>query len=191
MNFLAHLYLSHDQPDLMVGNLAADLVKGNDWERYPAGVQRGILQHRAIDAFTDSHSEIKAMIAMIRPAAGPYAGPVVDILCDHLLAKSWDQHHTKSLETWSEGVYAILTPRVPELPAGMQERITSMIDHNWLMGYDKRHELEYVMSRFNRRLRVPMDVGKVSKRFFEEEFAAFEGHFARFFPEIVAMTREW
>jgi acyl carrier protein phosphodiesterase len=191
MNFLAHLYLSHGKADLMIGNLAADMVKGNDWESYASGVQQGILLHRAIDAFTDSHTEIKSMITAIRPVAGRYSGPVVDILCDHLLAKSWAQYHTEPLELWSKEVYGVLLPRIHELPEAMQPSITSMIAHNWLLGYDQRDELEYVMNRFNRRLRVPVDIGLLSKTFFEEEFDVFEGCFQRFFPEIVAMTKTW
>jgi acyl carrier protein phosphodiesterase len=190
MNYLAHLYLSHGDTDLMLGNIAADVVKGNDWQQYPERIQAGILLHRQIDSFTDSHPTVRAMIAAIRPSAGRYAGPAVDILCDHLLATSWATWHDTPLRKWTQDVYAALTPRLHELPPTQPELLQKLIAHDWLLGYDKRHELEYVMNRFNRRLRVPVDVSALSVMFFEERYAFFQEQFAVFFPEMVAKTWE-
>jgi acyl carrier protein phosphodiesterase len=191
MNFLAHLYLSHGNIDLMVGNLAADAVKGSDLSGHSRGVQNGILLHRAIDAYTDSHQDVRAMIALMRPAVGRYAGPVVDILCDHLLAKNWAKSHNIPLEIWSKNVYAQLLTRVDDLPESMRDRIKSMIEHDWLMGYDGRAELEYVMSRFSRRLLIPLDVAQVSRAFFEEHYDQLDRHFIDFFPEIHLFTLDF
>ncbi|HEY5975737.1 MAG TPA: DUF479 domain-containing protein, partial [Geobacteraceae bacterium] len=51
MNFLFHLYLSGDDPELMVGNLMGDFVKGRLMPgRFPIGIERGLVLHRAIDS---------------------------------------------------------------------------------------------------------------------------------------------
>ena len=56
MNYLAHLYLSDDgTPESLVGALLGDFVKGDDHRNYPPAIQRAILLHRKIDAFTDAH----------------------------------------------------------------------------------------------------------------------------------------
>ena len=39
MNFLAHIYLSGDSRELLIGNFIGDYVKGKDYEKYPPGIQ--------------------------------------------------------------------------------------------------------------------------------------------------------
>ena len=46
MNFLAHLYLSKDNKNILIGNFIADAVKGKKHENYPKEIQAGILLHR-------------------------------------------------------------------------------------------------------------------------------------------------
>ena len=55
MNHVAHCFLSYPDAELLFGNFIGDYVKGRTWQDYPEGVQRGILLHRAIDVFTDTH----------------------------------------------------------------------------------------------------------------------------------------
>ncbi|MCU0362399.1 MAG: ACP phosphodiesterase [Bacteroidales bacterium] len=55
MNVLAHIYLSGDSEKIIIGNYIGDYVKGRDYLKYPELVRKGIILHRHIDAFTDSH----------------------------------------------------------------------------------------------------------------------------------------
>ncbi len=56
MNFLAHLYLSGDDPEIMVGNFIGDFVRGrNVRDQFKTNIALGIELHREIDEFTDSH----------------------------------------------------------------------------------------------------------------------------------------
>jgi acyl carrier protein phosphodiesterase len=55
MNWLAHLHLSEPNPEFRLGNLLADIATKQSLASLPAAFQRGITQHRRIDAFTDSH----------------------------------------------------------------------------------------------------------------------------------------
>jgi len=55
MNFLAHAYLAGEDEGLIIGNFIADSVKGSSWRAYNLDIQKGILLHRKIDEFTDSH----------------------------------------------------------------------------------------------------------------------------------------
>ena len=54
MNYLAHAFLSFQQPDILVGNMISDFVKGKSKFTYTPGIQKGIMLHRAIDQFTDA-----------------------------------------------------------------------------------------------------------------------------------------
>ena len=42
MNYLAHLLLSGDEEDLMIGNFVADFIKNKDLPHFTEGVQKGI-----------------------------------------------------------------------------------------------------------------------------------------------------
>jgi len=59
MNFLSHLYLAGDSEGLIIGNFIADSVKGSDYKNYSKSIQQGIILHRAIDTFTDSHEIVE------------------------------------------------------------------------------------------------------------------------------------
>ena len=55
MNFLAHFFLSHQTPELLIGSYLGDFVKGNQYRQYNEAVQQGILLHREVDRYTDHH----------------------------------------------------------------------------------------------------------------------------------------
>ena len=49
MNYLAHAYLSFNDPDILIGNMISDHVKGKKKFDLPEKIQRGITLHRNID----------------------------------------------------------------------------------------------------------------------------------------------
>ena len=52
MNYLANLYLSGNNEDVLIGNFIADSVKGSKYKDYTSKIQQGILLHRQIDTHT-------------------------------------------------------------------------------------------------------------------------------------------
>ena len=59
MNFLAHIYLSNEQQEITIGNFIADGIKGTKYTQFTKGIQQGILLHRAIDSYTDTHPIVR------------------------------------------------------------------------------------------------------------------------------------
>lgn len=184
MNHLAHCFLSFDNEDLLVGNFIGDFVKGSAWKNYPAGVQRGILLHRAIDSFTDNHSMTHRSKERIRPFAGRYAAPVVDVLYDHLLAIHWEKYTDEPFDVFTEKVYARLEKRAAEMPEELQERLPRMLTGKFLHGYQTREGMEWVLNRFSRRMVGGMDAMGLAKSFFAE-IEVFSEDFNGFFPELI------
>ena len=89
MNFLAHIYLSGDNDLIKIGNFMADGIRGKHYEYLPAEVQKGIVLHRAIDTYTDSHPIFRQSTKRLHHRYHHYAGVIVDVFYDHFLAKNW------------------------------------------------------------------------------------------------------
>ncbi len=188
MNHLAHCFLSFGDEDLLIGNFSGDFVKGSAWKNYPARMQQGILLHRAIDAFTDNHVQVKASMHLLRPFAGRYAGPVHDILADHLLARHWSKHTTEKFDDFAEKTYRSLQKRVDVLPPVLQERVPHMVAGRFLHGYHSRPGIEWVLERFSRRLPPEFDHIPLLDYFFSS-IDLFSASFDAFFPDLVAHSR--
>src|SRR5947209_4453083 len=106
MNWLAHVYLSDDDVEHRLGNILADVVKGRDRKVLPAGIRRGIASHQVIDAFTDYHPQVLACKEFVSPDYRPYAGILLDIYFDHVLAVHWPTYSEAALPAYLTEVYA-------------------------------------------------------------------------------------
>jgi acyl carrier protein phosphodiesterase len=116
MNWLAHVFLSEPDVEHRLGNLLADLVKGRDRLGMSAGFLRGTKTHQAIDAFTDSHPVAGRSRARISDEHGRFAGILVDVFYDHLLAVSWGRYCPQPLEEFTAEFYAAIGDRRLALP---------------------------------------------------------------------------
>ena len=82
MNFLAHLHLSGNDPNILVGNFIGDFVKGKQVNSFEPGIAKGILLHRAIDYFTDKHEVVAKSKGRLREKYRHYSGVIIDIFYD-------------------------------------------------------------------------------------------------------------
>jgi acyl carrier protein phosphodiesterase len=136
LNFLAHLALSGEDTDLMIGNFIADFVKGKKaLETYPASIQKGIFLHRKIDNFTDTHYITNELVEILRTQASRYAGVVIDILYDHFLAVHFEKFFSEKLEDFAQKTYITLFENFKFLPERLQEMLPYMQKENWLVKY--------------------------------------------------------
>src|SRR5215210_8276537 len=116
MNHLAHLFLAGDDAESLIGNLSGDFVKGALGDRFPRGIRDGIMQHRAIDAFTDAHRATSAFRRVLIPEHGHYARVIADMFFDHFLSCRFDEYAGEPLEAFLARTFAIIDPHVDELP---------------------------------------------------------------------------
>lgn len=135
MNYLAHAYLSFNQPDILVGNMISDFVKGKKKFDYPFNIQKGIALHRAIDQFTDQHAATKEAKEFFRPHYRLYAGAFVDVVYDHFLATDTNEFSEASLLEFSQHVYVILDNNLAWFPEKFAAMFPFMKKYNWLYNY--------------------------------------------------------
>ncbi len=113
MNFLAHLYLSGKNEELIVGNFIADHVKGNNVFKYNEGIQKGIRLHREIDTFTDTHPVFLKSKNRLATDYRKYAGVIVDMFYDHFLSANWKLYDDEDLESFVDRMHDVIIKRYP------------------------------------------------------------------------------
>jgi acyl carrier protein phosphodiesterase len=135
MNYLGHAYLSFNSPQILVGNMISDFVKGKEQFMFSGNIQKGIALHRAIDEFTDHHPATQKAMEIFRPYYRLYSAPIMDILFDHFLANDQTFFNEASLKEFTQNTYRHLEINSVHLPARFLQVFTYMKTEDWLYNY--------------------------------------------------------
>ena len=189
MNFLAHIYLSHDDDEIKIGNFIADSIRGKKYKEYPPQIQRGILLHRHIDTFTDAHPTVRLSTKRLHKNYSHYSGVIVDILYDHFLAKNWEHYSKIPLKTYATNFYNLLEDHYETLPQNVQNLLPHMIQENWLLSYASIEGITKVLEGMNRRTknRSKMNLAVAE---LQEYYDEFETEFTSFFDELIEFSKQ-
>lgn len=185
MNFLAHAYLSFDRPDILVGNMISDFVKGKQKLNFTTGIQKGIALHRDIDAFTDQHAATKAAADLFRPVYRLYSAAFVDVAYDHYLANDSRYFTETSLFDFSQRVYETLDKQYDVLPPRYQQMLPYMRKQNWLFNYRNRWGISNSFEGVVRRAAY-LTESKMAFELFESNFTRLQDLYNQFFPDLRA-----
>ncbi|XLS30975.1 ACP phosphodiesterase [Flavobacteriaceae bacterium M23B6Z8] len=184
MNFLAHIYLSGDRDLVKIGNFIADGIRGKKYLSYPSEVQKGILLHRSIDSFTDSHPTVKKSTKKLHQNYGHYSGVIIDIFYDHFLACNWKDYSQVPLNVFVDDFYKLLQKHNAILPLRIQQMMPSMIQDNWLLSYASIEGMSRILHQMNRRTenKSKMNFAIRELKLYYEEL---ETEFKSFFEELI------
>ncbi len=188
MNFLAHLYLSGNNHNLMVGNFMADAIKGNSYLQFDIEIQQGIILHRAIDTFTDQHPIVKQSKRRLNLRYNHFKGIIIDVFYDHFLAKNWSKFSEIPLEIYVSEVYKILRKSSKIYPSKINRMLYFMIYENWLLSYQHTKEINKVLTRMNHRTKHQSYMELATEDLLLH-YDDFEADFMLFFEEIIAFTQ--
>jgi acyl carrier protein phosphodiesterase len=184
MNFLAHVYLSGDNPQLMIGNFIADFVKGrNALEAFEGAVKKGIYLHRAIDAFTDVHPVVSESKNRLRPKYRHYSGVIVDVFYDHFLASSWREYHQQDLAAFAAKTYATVMEYEFLLPEKVKVFFPYMVRGNWLLNYSRVEGIARALTGMSRRTPYDSKMDEAVNELIQYP-DLFRNEFDQFFPEL-------
>ena len=184
MNYLAHIYLSGDSDEIILGNFIADYVKGNKYLNYPEQVAYGIRLHRSIDLFTDQHALVKECINLLRPGYGRYAGIVTDVFFDHFLAANWNRYSECTLRQFSKHAHAVFLSNFLLLPFRVKQFLPFLIQHKRLESYAQRDSMFQVLEIMSRRTSLPAN-SEWAMQILNQEYEQFEALFRSFFEELI------
>ncbi len=187
MNFLAHAVLSFNDPEILVGNMISDFVKGRRQFDYPDGIRQGIMLHRFIDTFTDEHPVTREAKQVFRPAYRLYSGAFIDVVYDHFLALDPQEFSSESLFTFSQQVYEALDRHTQWLPTGFAGMLPYMKRDNWLFNYRTAGGIRHSFAGLVRRSAYLSD-SATAGLLLDQHYEALRESYQAFWPELKAMA---
>lgn len=189
MNFLAHAYLSFGNPEILVGNMIADMVKGKQIENFPESIQHGIHIHRQIDAFTDSHPVTLHTMNVFRASAGKYAGAFLDVSYDHFLALDSLCEPPEGWEAFAQKCYSQIENHAKLLPSKFCTMFMYMKKEDWFYNYRFNWLIERSFERLKNRANYLDDNAPVFADF-EKHYNEIQESYDAFFPELKSYVKE-
>lgn len=189
MNFLAHLYLSCDDDELLIGNYLADFLKNSELRLLPIGVQEGVKLHRKIDRYTDQHPIVRKGTRRLHAQHHKYAAVIIDIFYDYFLAKNWTKYSEISLDNFMQQAYQTLENKLDLMPSKLQLQTQDMIHHNWLRSYTTFEGLENTFWRLKRRVSKAEYLDNVISSLGRDE-SLLDEEFQAFFPDLIRYVRD-
>lgn len=186
MNFLAHLHLAARTPESRLGNMLGDFVKGRPDDRFAPEIWEGIMLHRHVDAFTDSHPEWKKSKGRLSPERRRFAGIIVDVFYDHFLARHWERFSGdgETLGEFIDGCHTDLLALRDQAPPDAAAVFERMAEEQWLRSYFETEGIARALERISRRSPVLGPV-RDSIEELETHYEAIEQDFLAFYPDLI------
>jgi acyl carrier protein phosphodiesterase len=187
MNFLLHLYLSGDDPEVIVGNFMGDFVKGRVDGEHPHIFGEGIVLHRRIDSFAQQHPLFCRSRQRLASRYGLYRGVMVDLFYDHFLSAEWLAWSEEPLDIWLLRMRKIVEQHRSNLPERLRTLLPVIFDE-LLPSYQLVEGIGRALERMSRRIlrSNPLAGGE------RELVANYEGlreDFRGFMADVNAFTR--
>jgi acyl carrier protein phosphodiesterase len=189
MNFLAHLFLSENNTDIIIGNFIADHIRGNNYGQFSKEIQNGIFLHREIDTYTDAHPVVRKSKRRLHKRYRHYDGVIIDIFYDYFLAKNWANYSAIPLSVYTKGIYNLFQQKSPSLPLKSQNFIKYMIEYDILYNYQFKEGIEKVLNGVNHRTKGKSqmnlaieDLNNLEKELLED--------FTLFFSDLIEFTKQ-
>ncbi|MBK8283577.1 MAG: DUF479 domain-containing protein [Ahniella sp.] len=108
MNHLAHFWLADADPLHRLGVALGDFWRGSVPSEWPQPLREGLAWHRRVDSLTDSHTAVVEARNRFVPPYRRYAGILLDMWCDHALARGFGERTGLDLEQFSSTYLADL-----------------------------------------------------------------------------------
>lgn len=190
MNFLAHALLADEAPALIVGGVVGDWIKGPLPGVLPHDLAKGVALHRAIDSFAESHPAFCRSRSRVSADRRRYAGVLVDVFYDHLLARNWAVVDHRPLEQYCESVYRLINDRLNDLPISAHPALMLMAKEDWLTSYAQIDGIADVLARMSRRARQPNPLAHGEHEFLAD-VDGFTSDFYLWLDDARAFCQQW
>ncbi len=186
MNHFAHLVLAKPTTASVVGNLLGDFARGVDLEGLPSDIHAGLMNHRAVDRFTDSHLIVQQMRAVFSPQRRRFAGIALDIYFDHLLLTHWAEFETRDDKDLIDGFYRRIRLGQSLMPSAQMRKVSQhIVDYDWFGSYRDLDQVAEVLDRVAARIRFANQFDHSIDDLLVHQ-AMIEDGFFEFYPQLQA-----
>ena len=173
--------------------MLGDFVRGKQaLAEFDDDIQRGIMLHRHIDAFTDSLPGIIELRSWFLPPFRRYGGIIIDLAFDYELAIRWNGYSETSLENFDQGVREMLARHDKQL-TGQLKGFMHYADRRGLFtAYREEPEILYSLRGVGRRLSRPNPLHRVDELWGDFEplvSACFEPVFEEIQSDVVGWLK--
>lgn len=184
MNYIAHIHLAYVTNTSMVGNFLGDFVKGQQYKELPLAVAEGVLLHRKIDQFTDTHPDVIYLKNAFPTDIRRMAGVAIDVHFDHLLLSHWGDFCDIDAESLLQQFYRELNDI--ELPNNrrFQAVKNSLLEHQWLIEYQDAKTCLNAFYSIERRLKNRIIFAEAAWRHISATKDLHIGAFGTFYQEL-------
>jgi acyl carrier protein phosphodiesterase len=189
MNYLAHACLSFGHPEILVGNMISDFVKGKDKFSYNDGIQLGIHLHREIDNFTDQHPVNHEAKKIFQPHYRLYSRAFLDVLYDHFLATDEKRFTGDQLNSFSTATYQTLSGFEPVFPVRFARMFPYMQKQNWLYNYRFEFGIQRSFQGLVHRA-LYMNESETAFLLFKNHYNELNNYYQLFYPELELFARQ-
>ncbi|UFS70996.1 ACP phosphodiesterase [Geomonas sp. RF6] len=183
MNYLFHLYLAGEDPDLIAGGFAGDFVKGPLDRFDPPGMRRGVELHRLVDSFAEREESFRQSRQRIAPHYRLFRSVLVDIFYDHFLSVTWEEWHHEPLPQYLARVRGVLEGKREFLPERLKELMPVVLDE-LIPSYHRMEGIGKALKRMSARVRRPNPLAGAEEELLLH-YRELEGDFRLFLPEAV------
>ncbi len=189
MNYLAHIFLSCGDEELLIGNFITDFITAKQVRAIGENYQKGVELHRKIDSYTDSHPQFRSGTKRLSVHHHKYSPVVLDILYDHLLAQNWDVYSSQALQSFADEAYGILERHLLVFEEHGVDYIPKMIRHNFLAAYADRDKVVHVLKQMDKRTKFPSDFESAMDHL-ESDYERYNTEFNAFLPDMIGMVND-
>lgn len=190
MNYITHLFLSGSDDGLIVGNFIGDSVKGKDYLNYPESIQRGILLHRHIDFYTDTHTTIHKSKSYLVSTYNHWAGVLIDIFYGHILTLYFKNYTSESLNDFANRVQNVLLNHYEYLTDDTKMFLDYSIKYNRIEHFDKIQTVDEVLKGIAGRTKYVSNIENASADLlYHLENLTID--FQQFFPQLITESQNY
>lgn len=188
MNYLAHAFLAESSDDFLLGSIIGDFVKGSVGKKYSSEITNGILFHRQVDTYADTHHLSRTSRRLFSHRRRRYAGVILDICYDHFLSIHWSNYAETELSRFIDRIYMILLRYRSILPEKLQAVLPRMFKQNWLACYRTLEGVDMTLNRIAKRITRENDLsGSIDE--VKENYYQLEKNFLHFFPDLLKFAQ--
>lgn len=185
MNILAHLHLATLAESSILGNSAADFIRGDPYQQFAATIADGVKMHRRIDSLIDTLAEVKQAKACFIAQHQRVASIALDIIWDHFLSRYWsDYSPALALSQFNQNNRCLIEPDLAMMPLGYQEFMFYLWQDNWLVNYANCDFIEKVLTGMATR-RPKLYLLAACYHDFIAHYSTFQLLFNQFYPRLV------